>query len=95
MVWDISGPSLEVIWEKLWSMYFYYVDLIWATAPHIKPIDISLFCSVVYCYGMTTLLTNKGPYILHSFLLGNGMVCPIAMPYDPHPVLWDNLLGKF
>ena len=21
MVWDIYGPSLEMIWEKLWSIY--------------------------------------------------------------------------
>ena len=86
MVWDIYGPRLEVIWEELWSIYVYYVDLIWATALHIKPIDVSLFHSVVYCYVMTTYFVLKVHTFSIAFCLGMVWVCPIAIPYDPHPV---------
>ena len=82
------GPSLEVIWEELWSIYVYYVDLIWATALHIKPIDVSFFRSVVYCYGMTIYFVKVHTFSI-AFCLGMVLVCPIAITYDPHPVLWD------
>ena len=74
MVWDIYGPSLVVIWEELWSIYVCYVDLIWATALHIKLIDVSLFHSVVYFYGMTTYFVKV--HTFSNFLLGNGMGVP-------------------
>ena len=69
------------IWPKFGSdrygksygpYYVYYVNLIWATALHIKPIDVSLFRSVVYWYCLLLVLSivywndyifrTKGPY---------------------------------
>ena len=85
---NLYGPSLEVIWEELWSIYVYYVDLIWATALHIKPRDVSLFHSVVYCYGMTAYFVKVHTFSI-AFCLGMVLVCPIAITYDPHLVLWD------
>ena len=82
------GPSLELIWEELWSIYVYYVDLIWATALHIKPMDVSFFRSVVYCYGMTTYFVKVRTFSI-ALCLGMVWVCPIAIPYDPHLALWD------
>ena len=43
MVWDIYGPRLEMVWAKLWPIYVYYVDLIWAIAFHSKPIPSHCF----------------------------------------------------
>ena len=45
-------------------------------------LSLSLCCLLLW----DDYIFHKGPYILPSFLLGNGMVCPIAIPYDPHPV---------
>ena len=38
MVWDIYGPGLGMVWAKLWPIYVYDMDLIWAIAFHSKPI---------------------------------------------------------
>ena len=91
---ELNG--MEHIWPKFGGdmgramvHYVYYVDLIWATALHIKPIDVSLFHSVVYCYGMTTYFVLKVHTFSIAFCLGMVWVCPIAITYDPHPVLWD------
>ena len=95
MVWDIYGPSLEVIWEIKAMVYVFLLcgfDMGYSpTYQTHRYLSLSLCCLLLW----DDYIFHKGPYILHSFLLGNGMVCPIAIPYDPHPVLWDNLLGKF
>ena len=76
------------IWPKFGSdqygksygpYYVYYVNLIWATALHIKPIDVSLFRSVVYWYcllsiGMTTYFVLKVHTVSIAFCLGTVLV---------------------
>ena len=77
MVWDIYGPRLEVIWEELWSIYVYYVDLIDMgynpTYQTHRCLSLSLCCLLLWD---EYIFRIKGPYILHSFLLGNGMGVP-------------------
>ena len=47
MVWDIYDPSMEMIWDNLWSMYVSHMGLTWAIAFHIKPIQAHCLCSIV------------------------------------------------
>ena len=82
MVWDIYGPRLEMVWAKLWPIYVYYVDLIWAIAFHSKPIPshclelLSFYCLFLWdCY-----VFGKNPYINHRILYGNGMGVPLTIP---------------
>ena len=82
MVWDIYGPRLEMVLAKLWPIYVYYVDLIWAIAFHSKPIPshclelLSFYCLFLWdCY-----VFGKNPYINHRILYGIGMGVPHTIP---------------
>ena len=41
LIWAICGPTLGMIWDKLWAIYGYYMVLIWAMASHTKSIKIT------------------------------------------------------
>ena len=51
MVWDIYGPGLGMVWAKLWPIYVYDMDLIWAIAFHSKPIPS-------HCLELTVILLS-------------------------------------
>ena len=81
MVWDIYGQSLEVInmGRAMVHICLLCGFEMGSTALHIKPIDVSLFHSVVYCYGMTVYFV-KVHTLSTAFCLGMVLVCPIAVP---------------
>ena len=44
--------------------------------------------SIVYCYGISTYFVKFHTFSI-EYALGLVWVCPIPIPYDPGPGLWD------
>ena len=75
LIWAICGPTLGMIWDKLWTIYGCYMVLIWAMASHTKSINATVFTSVPFhCLSLwDCYVFRKVPYIPHSIWYGNDM----------------------